>query len=79
MPLYAAPQPASGEAWVIGDGGSHGETRFRTMKQGMPAWTLDQQEALQFARRQDAELFAEEDEDAWQMLRATAPPTKSKE
>lgn len=54
--------------FLIGDGGSHGEARFRTMKDGLPAWTLDHDEALQFVRRIDAERFCEEDEDAWQII-----------
>lgn len=54
--------------FVVGDGGSHGEHRFRTLDQGMPKWTVDLDEALQFARRKDAELFAAEDEDAWVIL-----------
>lgn len=54
--------------FVVGDGGGHGEHRFRTMEQGIPKWTLDLDEALQFARRKDAELFAAEDEDAWVIL-----------
>ena len=54
--------------FVVADGGKHGENRFRTMKQGMSAWTLDIEEALQFARRKDAETFAAEDEDAWLIL-----------
>lgn len=71
-PLYAA-APAQPTVWVVADGGGHGESRFRTLEQGMPVWTIDPAEALQFARRQDAELFAAEDDDAWQILNIAAP------
>lgn len=54
--------------FVVADGGGTGESRFRTMKQGFSAWTLDLDEAIHFSRRVDAERFAEEDEDAWQIL-----------
>lgn len=63
----AADEPCEGP-FVVADGGSTGENRFRTMKQGFSAWTLDINEALQFARRKDAELFAAEDDEAWQVL-----------
>jgi hypothetical protein len=50
----------------VADAGNRaGEHRFRTLKQGMSAWTNDIDEALQFARRKDAELYCAEDEDAW--------------
>ncbi|MHB8084254.1 MAG: hypothetical protein ACYDHZ_00305 [Dehalococcoidia bacterium] len=48
--------------WVIKDGNSN---LYRTMEQGTPKWTGFKEQALHFARRQDAELFAAEDEDAW--------------
>jgi hypothetical protein len=54
--------------FVVGDGGSRGEHMFRTLDQGVPKWTIDLDEALQFSRRKDAELFAAEDEDAWVIL-----------
>lgn len=63
-----APSKEQVGPFVVADGGSTGENRFRTMNQGMSAWTLDIDEALQFARRKDAETFAAEDEDAWQIL-----------
>ncbi len=68
LPVYAhPPAPAQFRPWVVTDGShSIGETKFRTLDEhGIPKWTLDPQEALQFARRQDAELFCKEDEDAW--------------
>lgn len=63
----AAHEPSEGP-FVVADGGVTGENRFRTMKDGMSAWTIDFDEALQFARRKDAEAFAAEDEDAWQII-----------
>lgn len=47
--------------WVIKDGQG---SLYRTMDQGMPKWTGFKENALHFSRRQDAELFAAEDEDA---------------
>jgi hypothetical protein len=55
-------------AWVVTDGGNGTECRFRTVEFGCPAWTDNIDEALQFARRRDADLFASEDEDAWSIL-----------
>jgi hypothetical protein len=52
-------------AWLVEDGSGTGVPRYRTMKQGMVEWTTDALEALHFCRREDAERFAEEDEDAW--------------
>lgn len=49
--------------FVVADNAEH--PRFRTMKQGFPQWTMDVGEALQFARKKDAEAFSTEDEDAW--------------
>jgi hypothetical protein len=54
--------------FVVADGGGTGENRFRTMTDGFSAWTLDIDEALQFARRKDAEAYCAEDDDAWQIL-----------
>ncbi|PZS42723.1 hypothetical protein [Stenotrophomonas maltophilia] len=57
--LYAAP-PAQG--WVVADG--QGE-RWRMWGSYGPEWTSDRDQALHFARRADAEAFANDDEDAW--------------
>lgn len=51
--------------WLVENGKSGDELRYRTMRQGMIVWTADHNEALRFARREDAERFAAEDEDAW--------------
>lgn len=53
-------------SWVVAN--AQEPTRYRTVQQGMPAWTDNTDDALQFARRRDAELWAEEDEDAWRVL-----------
>lgn len=51
--------------WLIENGKSGDELRYRNMEQGLPTWTADHNEALRFARRVDAEKFAAEDEAAW--------------
>jgi hypothetical protein len=53
--------------WLVENGKSGEELRYRTMEQGLPVWTTDNLKALRFARRVDAELFAAEDEDAWRV------------
>lgn len=61
-----SPEPAENDGpFVVADGGSHGEHRYRCWRDDGPGWTLDTDEALQFARRKDAEAFCREDEDAW--------------
>lgn len=59
------PSEEAWTAWLVEDGGS--EPRYRTMEQGLPIWTTDPLKALHFCRREDAALFAEEDEDAWRI------------
>ena len=54
--------------WLIENGRSGEELRYRTMVSGIPVWTKDNLKALRFSRRQDAELFSEEDEDAWRIV-----------
>jgi hypothetical protein len=54
--------------WLIENGKQGDELRYRNMEQGIPTWTADPNEALRFARRIDAEKFAEEDEDAWMIV-----------
>lgn len=53
--------------WLIENGKSGEELRYRTMEQGVVTWTPDHMKALRFARREDAEMFAEEDEGAWRI------------
>lgn len=50
-------------AWVITDANRKNFRRIADF--GMTGWTEDVDEALQFARRRDAESFCAEDEDAW--------------
>jgi hypothetical protein len=57
--------PARGTAWIIADAS---ETRFRCWSDYGFAWTMNQRDALWFARREDAEKIAEDDEDAWKIL-----------
>lgn len=58
--------------WLITDGKDDPITLYRTLSQGAPAWTPDPDLALQFARREDAELFAAEDEDAQRIIQHPA-------
>ena len=54
--------------WLIENGKQGDDLRYRNMEQGIPTWTADHNEAMRFARRVDAEKFAEEDEDAWRIV-----------
>jgi|GEM_PF-3847364 len=60
--------------WLVANGKQGDELRYRSMEQGSIIWTSDPMSALRFARRVDAELFAEEDEDAWQIIEYAAAP-----
>lgn len=51
--------------WVVGDGGG---TRYRTWGDLGPDWTTNINAALWFARRDDAEAFARDDEDGWRIV-----------
>ena len=52
--------------WLVENGKSGSELRYRTIgENGWPIWTADNLRAIRFARRQDAEMFSAEDEDAW--------------
>ncbi|MEF9875152.1 MAG: hypothetical protein RR778_15775 [Glutamicibacter sp.] len=51
-----------GQAWVVADGQG---ARWRMWGSYGPEWTSDRDQALHFARRADAEAFANDDEDAW--------------
>lgn len=52
-------------AWVIKNAAGD---LYRSMTHAVPVWTTNVDDALQFARRRDADLFAEEDEDAWAIV-----------
>ena len=54
----------SKHGWLIENGKQGDELRYRTMEQAMIVWTADHMKAIRFCRRQDAEMFAEGDEDA---------------
>lgn len=55
------------DGFVIVDGGGK---LFRCWHYG-PDWTTVLDDALWFARRDDAEAFAEDDEHAWRIVRAS--------
>lgn len=50
-------------AWLVENGNNY--PSYRTVVDGCITWVKDPWEALWFCRRQDAERFAAEDEDAW--------------
>lgn len=66
MEVYAL--EATRYAWLIENGKGGNELRYRSMDQGQPTWTTDPNEALNFSRREDAERFSAEDEDAWRIV-----------
>lgn len=54
---------AEGEkGWIVGSGDGK---RWRTWKDGWSDWTDDRDQAVRYARREDAEAVHAEDEDAW--------------
>ena len=55
------------EGWMM----NSGVPRFRTIHQGMITWTTDLNEALWFARREDAESFAAADMEVWRVVEHT--------
>lgn len=59
-----------GQAWVVADGQG---ARWRMWGSLGPEWTSDRNQALHFARRADAEAFANDDEDAWLIQPAGVP------
>ncbi len=61
---------APSKGWLISNGGEGDERRFRTMEQGVPTWTDDPEKAIKFFRRDDAEMFAAEDDQAWKIIDA---------
>jgi hypothetical protein len=57
------------DGWVITSGD---DAKVRTLGEfGSTNWTQDLDEALWFARRDDAERFCEDDEDAWHIRRVS--------
>jgi hypothetical protein len=55
--------------WLIENGKKQGEgLAYRFMDQGIPNWTPDHMQALRFARREDAEQFSAEDEEAMRIV-----------
>lgn len=55
--------------WLVENGGQGEALRYRMIADGMPGWTPNHMEALRFARRQDAEAWCAEDEDAWRVAK----------
>ena len=54
--------------WLVENGKEGNELRYRTIHDhGYPAWTEDANKAIRFTRREDAEMFSKEDEDAWRI------------
>jgi hypothetical protein len=54
--------------FIVGNGLLGDQERYRRWGEAGPEWTPDRKEALRFARRSDAENFAAEDIDAWQII-----------
>lgn len=50
------------------------QDQFRFWGDSGPEWTPDQEKALRFARRVDAEQFCRDDEDAWHILEIEDEP-----
>lgn len=55
-------------AWLVEDSRNNGLIKYRTMDQEGIHWTEDVHKAIRFARREDAEMFAAGDEDAWHIV-----------
>jgi hypothetical protein len=58
-------QIADKVAWLVEDAHTDGVIRYRTMDQTGIHWTADVNQAIRFSRREDAEMFAAGDEDAF--------------
>ncbi len=54
--------------WLVENGKQGDELRYRTWRDGMPAWTADHDEATRYCRRIDAERAHQEDEDAQRIV-----------
>lgn len=61
-------EPDGFAGFVVADSGSEKCDRYRCWRNDGPGWTINIDDALQFARRQDAEAFAAEDIDGWRIL-----------
>lgn len=62
-------RPDAEYGWLVEDSRNHPSgIRYRTWGDFGPEWTNDPSKALRFARRQDAEMFARDDEDAWHIV-----------
>ena len=55
-------------AWLIENGKDGDEIRYRGWGDWGPIWVSDPYKALWFVRREDAEKFSAEDEDAWRIV-----------
>ena len=55
-------------AWLIENGKTGDDIRYRAWKDEFPCWVSDPYEALWFVRRKDAEAISEGDEDAWAIV-----------
>ena len=51
--------------WLIEDGKTNENVRYRAWKDELPCWVDDPYEALWLVRRKDAEAISAGDEDAW--------------
>jgi hypothetical protein len=56
------------QGWIICDSRLTEKTKFRAIKGGDYLWVEDHEKAIRFLRREDAEDFAEGDEDAWAII-----------
>lgn len=65
--------------WLIENGESGEKLRYRTVDHGLSTWTADNLKALRFARREDAETFAAEDDAAWRIAEHvwSGPPVQA--
>jgi hypothetical protein len=74
LQAFAAPvAPANAQGWIVANGD---QTRFRCWGDSGPEWTEDRIAALHFSRKQDAEAFCRDDEDAGYILPVAAPGTQ---
>lgn len=53
-------------AWLVENG--ENSPKYRTWRDGCPAWTDDPYEATWYCRREDAERAHAEDEGAWRIV-----------
>jgi hypothetical protein len=54
--------------WLVEDGGGLAQPRYRTMDKTGIHWTVNVHDAIRFARRADAEMFAAGDKGAWRIM-----------